>query len=114
MAIVAAATVTLSALASGKVVYDAANDLYKGQGGKFNLTLGLRKDGDVLLHEESISPGSGPGYQTREFKYRCRRNEVITYVVAEDKRGDGTGGSPELISGGAGQDHIIIEVVLCR
>lgn len=95
---------------AGEVI-ETYNERTSRQTGRFSLTVGVPQPGDVLLYREKIRPAPVVlGYQKHEYKYTCKRNEVITYVEARDNWDDGTGGSPKITSGGPGQNHVIVTV----
>lgn len=76
-----------------------------------NLTLGKRKQGDVLLYQERAHPSALPFEQRSYiFEYHCIKNEIITSVEAKDAWGDNAGGHPEVLSGGPDQHHVKIKV----
>ena len=76
--------------------------------GPHNLVVGKREDGDTLLHHEQKS--SAPGVTTVSHDYQYSGDTTITAVEAIDNWNDGTGGNPEIISGGVGHKNVTVRV----
>ena len=105
------------ALVSGAVMlvdeagkaWEAVNDLLHSGNGRHNLIVGKAQPGDILLHQEQKRASfTMLGRATHVYKYKGKK--VITSVVARDNWSDGTGGNPEIISGGPGHKHVKVKV----
>ena len=67
-------------------------------------------DSDVILYEEVAHKVWEIGKASHIFTYSCEKGEKITAAIAYDLWSDGTGGYPELLSGGIGEKTISFEV----
>lgn len=96
---------------AGKMVEDVQKLTLLGKSGRFSLTSGEVKEGDVLLYREKLRKTHVAFGKARHiYRYKCQPNEMITCVVAIDEWGDGTGGSPEIIKGGVNCNFVEVEV----
>ena len=97
------------AAAAVQLVYVAAEMVGAMNGnGPHNLVEGIREDGDTLLYRKQKS--SAPGFGTVSHEYQYIGDTRITAVEAIDNRNDGTGGDPEIISGGVGHKNVTVRV----
>ena len=67
---------------------------------------------DEILYENRVRKQS-EGLLSRAshiFTYSCAKGERITAAIAYDEWDDGTGGYPELLSGGIGEKTITVKV----
>ena len=77
---------------------------------RHNLTIGKPSDKDVVLYSDDERKQNGVGWVYHTFSYTCKPGEEITAVLAYDLWDDGTGGDPNLESGGVGQKEVSIKV----
>lgn len=109
------------ALSNSGQIIDTAGEildvLNRGGNGRHTLLLNKPSQGDVILYEEKLRKGaSSLSTVTYEFSYTRKGNEEITSVVAYDEWSDDTGGDPEVVRGGVGQNGVVIKITskFCR
>lgn len=89
---------------------DGWQELQSGHG-RHNLILGQPRSGDLILDQQQLRKGyEFFGRVSDTYSYQCRHGEEITAVLAHDFWDDDTGGNPEKLSGGVGQNEVTIRV----
>ena len=92
-------------------IIDGWNKIASKGTGSHTLSVGKPGKSDVVLYEEDYRKGSEFLSSVQHtFSYNCQGGERITAVVARDMWTDDTGGTPELVSGGVGQNAVSVQV----
>lgn len=99
------------ATAVAESILDGWNKLSAKGTGCHTLSLGKPDKKDAILYEEDFRKGSEfLSTVMHTFSYNCKEGERITAIIARDKWTDDTGGNPELVSGGVGQNNVTVQI----